>query len=71
MNPTRNLLRASFTYINHSTHRQQDAEEVSVRSVMFETQMELEASQREKALRRELHEVHFAEILALQVQQDL
>ena len=45
MSPTHNLLRASFTYIDQNIHRQRDAEEASARRVMFEAQLEFEASQ--------------------------
>ena len=57
MSPTHNLLRASFTYIDRSIHRQRDAEEASARRVMFEAQLEFEASQRENLLRQELQRV--------------
>ena len=53
MSPMHNLLRASFTYIDQNIHRQQNAEEASARRVMFEAQLELEASQRENALRQD------------------
>ena len=71
MSPTHNLLRASFTYIDQNIHRQRDAEEASARRVMFEAQLEFEASQRENILRQELQELQFAEALTLQAQQDL
>ena len=71
MSPTHNLLRASFTYIDQNIHRQRDAEEASARRVMFEAQLEFEASQRENLLRHELQELQFAEALTLQAQQDL
>ena len=71
MRPTHNLLRASFTYTDQNIHRQRDAEEASARRVMFEAQLEIEASQRENLLRQELQELQFAEALTLQAQQDL
>ena len=65
MNPTHNILRTSFTYIDQNIDRQRDAEEASARRVMFETQLEIEASQRENLLWQELQEVQFAETLTL------
>ena len=48
MSPTHNLLRASFAYIDQNTNRQRNAKEAPVRRVMFEAQLELEASHRER-----------------------
>ena len=62
-------MRASFRLIDHNiTH--QRGEEVAARRVAFEAQMVMEASAREEALTRELQEIHFAQALSLQAQQE-
>ena len=64
-------LRASFRLIDQSINLHRGEEEVAARRVAFEAQMVVEASAREEALTRELQEIHFAQALSLQAQQEM
>ena len=64
-------LRASVRLIDQSITLQRGEEEMAARRVAFETQMVVEASAREEALNRELQEIHFAQALSLQAQQEM
>ena len=64
-------LRASVRLIDQSINLQRGEEEVAARRVAFDAQMLVEASAREEALNRELQEIHFAQALSLQAQQEM
>ena len=64
-------LRASFRLIDQNINLHRGEEEVAARRVAFEAQMVVEASAREEALTRELQEIHFAQALSLQAQQEM
>ena len=77
MSPRHNLfsapasLSASFQIIDESILLSRDAEELSVQRITFEAQMVLEETQREELLFQELRELHVAQAVNTQVQQDL
>ena len=48
-----------------------DAEELSAQRIVLEAQMVIEESQREELLSQELREIHFAQAVRLQTQQEL
>ena len=64
-------LRASFQLIDQNITLQRGEEEMAARRRAFEAQMVVEASAREEALTRELQEIHFAQALSLQAQQEM
>ena len=64
-------LRASVQLIDQNITLQRGEEEMAARRIAFEAQMVVEASAREEALTRELQEIHFAQALSLQAQQEM
>ena len=64
-------LRASVQLIDQNITVQRGEEEMAARGVAFEAQMVVKTSAREEALTRELQEIHFAQALSLQAQQEM